>query len=71
MKRLIFLFLLASSLHAQTVVKLTTGTTTWSVPANWNSANNTVEVIGAGVAARLGIHARQMAAVAAARIPKL
>jgi len=25
-----------------------TGTTTWTVPANWNNANNTIEAIGGG-----------------------
>lgn len=29
------------------VVVLTSGTT-WAVPANWNNANNTIEVVGAG-----------------------
>ena len=39
-------FLLPSYAHA-TVIFLTSGTS-WVVPSDWNSANNTVEVIGGG-----------------------
>src|SRR3972149_2432129 len=35
-----------SPLFADTIV-LTSGTS-WTVPANWNSTNNSIEVIGAG-----------------------
>src|SRR6266513_1842747 len=37
----------ASHAQAQTTIYLTTGTT-WVVPADWNNANNTIEVIGGG-----------------------
>jgi sugar lactone lactonase YvrE len=33
---------------AQTTVIFLTSGTSWTVPSNWNNANNTVEVIGAG-----------------------
>ncbi|MEK7147129.1 MAG: glycine-rich domain-containing protein, partial [Patescibacteria group bacterium] len=35
------------ALAADTVIFLTTGTS-WTVPADWNSASNTIEVIGGG-----------------------
>ena len=38
---------------AATVIFLTTGTS-WTVPANWNSANNTIEVIGGGGGGEVG-----------------
>src|SRR6266480_183008 len=37
----------ASHAQAQTTIYLTTGTT-WVVPADWNNANNSIEVIGGG-----------------------
>ena len=60
MKRLLMLsiavaaFAVPALLHPQhafasTQIFLTsTTTTTWTVPADWDSANNTIEVIGAG-----------------------
>src|ERR1700704_4277900 len=37
----------ASQAQAQTTIYLTTGAT-WVVPADWNNANNSIEVIGGG-----------------------
>ena len=34
--------------HAQTVFLTSTAATTWSVPGDWNSSSNTIEVIGGG-----------------------
>ena len=36
------------NLSGMTRIFITTGTTQWSVPSNWNSANNTIEAIGSG-----------------------
>jgi hypothetical protein len=40
----------ANEAHAATTIIFLTGTasTTWTVPSDWNSASNTIEVIGAG-----------------------
>ncbi|HVO28605.1 MAG TPA: hypothetical protein VMT81_01330, partial [Candidatus Paceibacterota bacterium] len=41
-----------------TVIFITTvGSTTWTVPGDWNSASNTIEVIGAGGGGRTGSNA--------------
>jgi len=46
---LAFLLCCPGFLHAATVIFLTSTTTsTWSVPADWNSSNNTIEAIGGG-----------------------
>lgn len=34
--------------HAATVVEIITSGTTWTVPADWNNSDNTIEVIGGG-----------------------
>src|SRR5919108_3489432 len=39
---------------ANKVIFLTQGTTSWTVPADWNSQNNTIECIGAGAGAGNG-----------------
>src|SRR5437870_1075520 len=54
-KFLLYAFIAGSAallpLHARaaTVIFLaTTGTNNWTVPGDWNSSNNTIEVIGGG-----------------------
>ena len=33
---------------ATQVIFLTAGSTTWTVPSDWNNSNNTIDLIGAG-----------------------
>lgn len=47
------LFLFPIRAHASTVVFLTSGAS-WTVPSDWNSSNNTIEVIGGGGGGRAG-----------------
>lgn len=52
---LILWVLFATAANAQTVIYLTHASCgTWTVPSNWNSANNTIELIGAGGAGGTG-----------------
>src|SRR5262249_43912750 len=47
--RLVDKLTLTPPVHVTKVIFLTTtGAGTWTVPADWNSANNTIEVIGGG-----------------------
>jgi hypothetical protein len=38
-----------------TVVLTTTGTSIWTVPSDWNSSNNTIEVIAGGGSGGVGV----------------
>lgn len=49
-------------IEGKTVVIVLTGTGNWTVPENWNAANNTVEVTGAdieGASGKGGGHQQQ------------
>jgi hypothetical protein len=49
MKKILFIVVLLflPQLATATTIYLTSGST-WTVPSDWNSANNTIEVIGGG-----------------------
>src|SRR6266849_3934125 len=48
----------ASNALAQTTTIYLTSGSTWVVPSDWNSANNSVEVIGAGGGGKTGVGSR-------------